>query len=541
MIDKKPIRTPSTMFEELKWEEGRFLLDEMVFRIEQEDRENWDRVDYFRFYKRRNLIDQYEEFWKRYPDFQASHVFELGILDGGSPIFWSTLFRPDRHVGVDFMPCQSTEYFERQMELRNLEDRLSLFWETNQSDGRRLRKIAEAELDSEIDLIFDDASHLYEPTKSSFETLYPLLRPGGLFIIEDWAWNHWPDFHDPDHPWRSERPLTDLVIELIEAAGTAPAVIANVTVFPGFIAIERGPGLPDKKLAFQLADHIRRRPGQPDTSGGGSQIATRINTLPYSELSDDRWLELNLDPDQSPPNGCDFRIPSLPPDAVQERFTGQFGRPNLQQAFEFYRLVRDRFLSGQGFQVMDFGAGWGRIARFFLKEVDRHNLVTVDAQVDAVEWQKELGLPCRIILTDPLPPIPGIPAEEFNVIYSYSVFSHLTESHFKRWIQYLIDILAEDGTLVFTTFGQRYLSRIERDRDRPEVFGDYAKIREQLDGDDFLWFRSRGDDADLSGSFYGEAFVTRKFVEKAFPNCELIYFEDLPEFAQTVIALKRRT
>ena len=38
--------------------------------------------------------------------------------------------------------------------------------------------------------MIDDASHLYEPSLASFETLFPLLRPGGTYIIEDWKWEH---------------------------------------------------------------------------------------------------------------------------------------------------------------------------------------------------------------------------------------------------------------------------------------------------------------------------------------------------------------
>ena len=37
-----------------------------------------------------------------------------------------------------------------------------------------------------LDLVIDDASHLYGPTMASFEVLFPRLRPGGLYVIEDW-------------------------------------------------------------------------------------------------------------------------------------------------------------------------------------------------------------------------------------------------------------------------------------------------------------------------------------------------------------------
>jgi hypothetical protein len=48
------------------------------------------------------------------------------------------------------------------------------------------------EFSAPLDLVIDDASHIYGPTKASFQALFPLLRPGGLYLIEDWAWAHWP-------------------------------------------------------------------------------------------------------------------------------------------------------------------------------------------------------------------------------------------------------------------------------------------------------------------------------------------------------------
>ena len=35
--------------------------------------------------------------------------------------------------------------------------------------------------------MIDDASHLYHPTVTTFELLFPRIRKGGRFVIEDWA------------------------------------------------------------------------------------------------------------------------------------------------------------------------------------------------------------------------------------------------------------------------------------------------------------------------------------------------------------------
>lgn len=111
--------------------------------------------------------------------------------------------------------------------------------------------------------MIDDASHLYRQTRASFEALFPLLRPGGLYIIEDWPWGHVPEYIAPDHPFfAGEEPLTRLVVELIEAAGTSTQLILSMVMYHCFVVVERGPQQLDKATHFNLEDHIIRRPGR---------------------------------------------------------------------------------------------------------------------------------------------------------------------------------------------------------------------------------------------------------------------------------------
>lgn len=46
------------------------------------------------------------------------------------------------------------------------------------------------------DIIIDDASHIGSLTLSTFQTLFPLLKNGGLYIIEDWMTGYRDDWAD---------------------------------------------------------------------------------------------------------------------------------------------------------------------------------------------------------------------------------------------------------------------------------------------------------------------------------------------------------
>jgi|RhiMetdeSRZDD1v2_1073273.scaffolds.fasta_scaffold02719_3 hypothetical protein len=243
------------------------LLDGLVFRLQHHIRDDWDRGDdCFLFYKTRSLVEQYARFWTRRRDFHARRILELGLWDAGSMVFWSEYFQPEKHVGIDIQRKQNSRYFRAYLASRGLADKMKTYWGTDQRDAQALRAIVTREFSDPLDLIIDDASHMYDLTKKSFETLFPLLRSGGLYVIEDWAWGHWREFQRPDHPWSKEVPLTRFIVELIEATGSSESgsaqgrLIESVTTHQGFAVVERGSFGGPELREFQLDGFISRRP-----------------------------------------------------------------------------------------------------------------------------------------------------------------------------------------------------------------------------------------------------------------------------------------
>ena len=247
------------MFEKLHWQSDRLTFNELMFRIEHYRAEPWDGGEHFRFYKIKELVDQYEAFLSRRPGFKPQHVMELGTFDGGSTAFWFELLQPDRFLSLDFKDGEDSEYFKQWVQSRGLKDRVHTYWRTDQANKPLLKKLAAKHFDNRLDLVIDDASHMYAASKASFEALFPLCRPGALYVLEDWAWDHWGVFSDPKHPWAKEIRLTQLVIELVEAAGSSTSLIGSIDVYQGFIVVERGTAEFDLSHDFKLDDHIKRR------------------------------------------------------------------------------------------------------------------------------------------------------------------------------------------------------------------------------------------------------------------------------------------
>jgi len=248
------------MFENLVWQKDRMLMDKLVFRLQHYMSDEWELgQECFTFYKIKELVDQYQRFFASRPNFRPKNIFELGLWDGGSMVFWFETLRPEKQVGIDLTQKQDSHYFRRYVVDRELGERLKTYWGVDQSDCKTLRNIVDSEFDGPLDVVIDDASHLYGPTRSSFECLFPLLRPGGLYLIEDWAWDHWEEFCSPDHPMANDEGLTSLVVELLEATGTSTSVIKSLTTYQGFTVIERGEAGLSGEVSFRLRDHICRR------------------------------------------------------------------------------------------------------------------------------------------------------------------------------------------------------------------------------------------------------------------------------------------
>lgn len=213
-----------------------------------------------------DMVERYRTLLQR---FERPRIMELGIAFGGSVALLTLLADPERFLAIDLGPERSP-LLSQLLDERELHDRVQTRHGVDQADpGRLLALTDEFFGDGPLDLIIDDASHLYHESKVSFETLFPLLRPGGLYVIEDWKWSHevvngmYAALADPASEWHhvaaavaaagdepppQEIPLSRLALELVLArADTADDLFTKVSVDKHWIVVERGPGSIDPR------------------------------------------------------------------------------------------------------------------------------------------------------------------------------------------------------------------------------------------------------------------------------------------------------
>ncbi len=120
----------------MTWLPDRVLLGDLVFRLEESRSDRWELgEDCFRFYKNRQLVEQFERFWSA-RNFRPRRMLEIGIWDGGSTAFWYELLRPERMVAIDLLDRDDSPYFRRYLTANRLQDRVMTRWRTDQQIGR---------------------------------------------------------------------------------------------------------------------------------------------------------------------------------------------------------------------------------------------------------------------------------------------------------------------------------------------------------------------------------------------------------------------
>jgi hypothetical protein len=130
-------------------------------------------------------LDRYDPILEPWVD-KKIVLLELGVHKGGSLLLWRDYFRLGTIVGIDinlpkgFQPAEHIHVFEG-----------------SQTNTQFLSRVANEMAPDGFDIIIDDASHIGELTKIAFWHLFDNhLKPGGLYVIEDWGTGYWDDWPD---------------------------------------------------------------------------------------------------------------------------------------------------------------------------------------------------------------------------------------------------------------------------------------------------------------------------------------------------------
>lgn len=129
-----------------------------------------DKADSNHTFKGQTYLDVYEQYFEPIR-FTAERVLELGVLDGRSLKTWRDYFLIAEAWGIDINPAAKQDYGPR------------IHVETGSQDDPET--IARCAPGQQFDVVIDDGSHLVVHLLKSYELLWPRVKPGGWYVMED--------------------------------------------------------------------------------------------------------------------------------------------------------------------------------------------------------------------------------------------------------------------------------------------------------------------------------------------------------------------
>ena len=271
----------------------------------------------------------------------------------------------------------------------------------------------------------------------------------------------------------------------------------------------------------------------------------------FGQRDDQEWLNLLVRSIQEPEiEGV--RFPGFPDPTIQARFVGNSAEAALGEAGGFYLAVKAFCAATErplrpGARVLDFGVGWGRIIRYYWRDVGADNLFGVDVDPDILEICRQTGVPGTLTHVRPDAKLP-FPDAHFDLVTAYSVFTHLAEDAHRHWRDEIARVLKPGGAFVATFEPRRFLTFIASiPEDEPsrwkralrEYAGEAERQLQAFDRGEFVYLPTGGG-PHRDASFYGDAIVPPSYIRKHWSTFDLReYLDDPNQFFQAVAFLTK--
>lgn len=228
-------------------------------------------------------------------------------------------------------------------------------------------------------------------------------------------------------------------------------------------------------------------------------------------------------------------LPGMPDETIQLTYTGDKGDSVLREAWMAYKLFKEAYERHGGpiaecRNILDFGCGWGRIIRFFLKDVAPSKLLGVDPVDEMINLCGQQNKWCNFEAISTRPPT-RFPNDTFDLIYSFSVFSHLSEEMHQNWLAELSRILAPGGILIATTRSREFIEADAHFADKRQSLSEYDTGRYC-----FSQIVFEGE-----WSYWGEASIPRNYVLSNWTRwlTFLDYIDDRNRCSQNAIVMSK--
>jgi SAM-dependent methyltransferase len=233
-------------------------------------------------------------------------------------------------------------------------------------------------------------------------------------------------------------------------------------------------------------------------------------------------------------------LPTMASKEIQLNWTGAHGAPLLQQSLLFVKSIEAAFprLVGRPLRnasMLDFGCGWGRLLRLMLWFSHPDKIFGVDT------WERSLQLCADHRVLGSLAQcdrvIERLPFEDrqFDLIYAFSVFTHLSEEAMMAAQNAIRQKIKPDGLLVITIRPMEYWLNHPIHADP----GRYTEILEQHNSQGFAFVQGWGDIGHDPEGTYGDTSMSFDYLQKNWRSWQVCgYDHNFEDPTQIIVFLK---
>lgn len=188
----------------------------------------------------------------------------------------------------------------------------------------------------------------------------------------------------------------------------------------------------------------------------------------------------------------------------------------------------------EGKTILDFGCGYGRFARIMYYYTDPDNYCGVDPWDLSIELCRKANLPGHLAVSEYLPTSLPVGTTKFDLIFAFSVFTHLSSRAAGLALRTLRNYISDTGLLVITIRPIDYWSLghvLELIPDAARLVADHRKygfafhphVRPAVEGD----------------VTYGDTSMSLEFLRNHFNQWQVLQFDrSLDDPYQLVVFLR---
>jgi len=226
-----------------------------------------------------------------------------------------------------------------------------------------------------------------------------------------------------------------------------------------------------KQFGYELARIVADEPPTPqkfsfndpilqsaEAHASSGDFDKAFRALRQMSLADFGWLLMAPPPEF---RALTAMLPKMASKEVQRQWTGSDGPDLLLQSLLFVKSIEAVFprVTGRPLHdatILDFGCGWGRLIRLMLWFSDPKNIYGVDAWNKSLEVCDRDRVPGNLARSDTIPDNLPFDDSSFDLIYAFSVFTHLSERPMMAAQRAIRAKIKSDGIFVITVRPPEY-------------------------------------------------------------------------------------